>query len=74
MAGDVKTFMALLEIEKVYMDPSVDFATICRWLKADKEKLNSEVMAVFGKDGDEMIDVYRRTQATILSIKYGITL
>ncbi len=65
-------FGRLMNEEKVYIDPSVDFAAVCRWLGMDAEALDAVLREELGYGGDGLMEAYRRLYRASLSEKYGI--
>lgn len=56
-------FGRLLEEKKVHKDKSCDFVSVCRMLDTDPEEFGKYVFSQVGMSGDEVLDLYRRTDA-----------
>lgn len=67
-------FSALLEKERIYMDPALTFGTVCKWIHADKESLDRYIMEETGYSGDDILKAYRGSIASHFMKKYGIEL
>lgn len=67
-------FAALLEDEKIYLDPSVTFERICGWLETSPAEMDSYLMDTIGYSGDDILKTYRGGMALYFMEKYGISL
>lgn len=65
-------FSRLLLDEKIYLDPSVRFSDICRWIGADETALGTIVAIELGMSGDGLIEKYREGEVSRLNSKYDI--
>ena len=52
-------FGRLLDKDLIYIDPSVDFRSICKMIGAPEAKLDSFIYKELGMDGDAVIARYR---------------
>lgn len=53
-------FFQLMEDDKVYLDPSCDFDTICEGLGVSPDEFNEFLMEELGFTGEEIIARYRK--------------
>lgn len=67
-------FAALMEDEKVYMDPSLSFSSVCGWIGVPAEAMDAYLNENFGWCGSEVMSMYRRTVPLRFYEKYGILL
>lgn len=65
-------FALLLEEEKIYMDPSVTFDSVCSWLGVEKAALDCYVESMLGCSGMDVIRAYRASVPFRFLSKYGI--
>lgn len=52
-------FGQLLDEDLIYIDPSVDFRSICKMIGAPEAELDSYIYEELGLDGDAVIARYR---------------
>ena len=69
-----RLFSVLLLEEKVYMNPSIRFKDICRWLGADAGSLGDTVSKELGMSGDLLLEKYRKADMLRIREKYGLDL
>lgn len=67
-------FYILVEEEKVYMDPSLGFADICRWIGVGSDDMDRWLMAELGFSGSDILKAYRGAASSYFWKKYGILL
>jgi len=60
MKDDYTNFEIIMDSGKIYLDPSVDFRTICRKIGASPLHLNSILKKELGVSGKEILSKYRR--------------
>lgn len=65
-------FSKLLLDEKIYLDPSVRFSDICKWIGADEKALETIVSMELGMSGDGLIAKYREGEVSRLNSRYDI--
>ena len=65
-------FSVLLLEEKVYLDPTLTFSDICRWMGADERALSTMMAMELGTDGDSLMRSYREGELSRLREKYDI--
>lgn len=54
-------FSQLLDREKIWLDPSVSFASICRRLGVSRHRFDRFLQKDLGFRGEEILAVYRRS-------------
>lgn len=67
-----ETFCRLMTEENLYVDPTLTFATVCRWIGVSPSELDLELGEELGFSGEAMIQHLRARQATRLREQYGI--
>lgn len=67
-------FSVLMEEEKVYMDPTLTFGEICRWIGVESRSLDSWLMSELGFSGSDILKAYRGAASSHFWKKYGILL
>ena len=67
-----ETFCQLMTEESLYVDPSLTFATVCRWLGVSPSELDLELGKELGFSGEALIHHLRTQQAMRLREQYGI--
>ncbi|MGN0194921.1 MAG: hypothetical protein ACI4AE_00505 [Candidatus Cryptobacteroides sp.] len=65
-------FSVLLLEEKVYLDPTLTFSDVCRWMGADEAALSTMMAMELGTDGDSLMRRYREGELSRLREKYDI--
>lgn len=65
-------FSVLLLEEKVYLDPTLTFSDVCRWMGADETALSTMMAMELGTDGDSLMRRYREGELSRLREKYDI--
>ena len=69
--ADYERFCALLLEDRIYLDPSVTFPLICRWLSADARALDARLREEAGIGGRDLLATLRRREPERLLRKYG---
>lgn len=67
-----ETFCRLMTEENLYIDPTLTFATVCRWLGASPAALDHRLEQELGYSGEALIAELRSRQAFRLREQYGI--
>lgn len=67
-------FSVLLEEEKVYMDPTLTFAELCRRIGVESRLLDRCLMSELGFSGSDILKAYRGAASSYFWKKYGILL
>lgn len=67
-----ETFCRLMTEENLYVDPSLSFATVCRWIGVSPSELDLELGNELGFSGEALIRHLRAQQAERLREQYGI--
>lgn len=67
-----ETFCRLMTEENLYIDPSLTYATVCRWLGVSPSELNRVLGNELGFSGEALIHHFRTQQAVRLREQYGI--
>ena len=67
-----ETFCHLMTDENLFVDPSLTFATVCRWLGVSPSELDRELGNELGFSGEALIHHLRTQQAVRLREQYGI--
>ena len=65
-------FSVLLLEEKVYLDPTLTFSDVWRWMGADERALSTMMAMELGTDGDSLMRSYREGELSRLREKYDI--
>lgn len=65
-------FGRMLLEDKVYLDPSVTFDMICRWIGADRHLLDALVRRELGISGQALMRLYRAREPQRLVAKYAL--
>lgn len=65
-------FGDLLVQERIYIDPSIDFRTVCAWLSVRPAALDRLLVRELGYSGDGLFAEYRRRYREGLEEKFGI--
>lgn len=58
--------------EKVYLDPTVSFTSICRAMGAPARELDALLEAELGMDGESVLRQLRAQEPAYLARKYGL--
>ena len=66
-------FERLLDEDFIFIDPSVDFRSICLAIGAPVAGLDSFVFNELGMSGDSVIDSYRTIWRDSIVAKYGVS-
>ena len=66
-----ETFCRLMTEEDLYVDPTLTFATVCRWLGVSPTELDREIGNELGFSGEALIHHLRTRQANRLRDTYG---
>lgn len=74
MENYFKIFSDLMDEEKVYMDPSLTFADICRWMGVRSRDMDRWLMGELGFSGSDILKAYRGAASSYFWKKYGILL
>ena len=64
-------FEKLLDEDFVFIDPSVNFRSLCRMIGAPGKKLDSYIYNELGMNGDAVIACYRAQWYASIIEKYG---
>lgn len=64
-------FSRLLHEDKIFMDPSLSFSIICRWIGADRRRLDKLIKNELGLSGMEMIRAFRAIEMERIAEKYS---
>lgn len=67
-----ETFCRLMTEENLYIDPSLTYATVCRWLGVSPSELDRVLGNELGFSGEALIHHFRTQQAVRLRDQYGI--
>lgn len=67
-----ETFCRLMTEENLYIDPSLTYATVCRWLGVSPSELDRVLGNELGFSGEALIHHFRTQQAVRLREQYGI--
>ena len=65
-------FSVLLLEEKAYLDPTLTFSDVCRWMGAGERALSTMMAMELGTDGDSLMRSYREGELSRLREKYDI--
>mgnify|MGYP003522257567 CR=1 FL=1 len=57
--GDYELFSEFLLENRAYLDPKLDFITICRDLNIDYKSLDNTLFHELGVGGQELIEIFR---------------
>lgn len=74
MENYFKLFSILMDKEKVYMDPSLTFGDVCRWIGVRNTAFDRWLMSELGFHGDDILKAYRGAASSYFWKKYGILL
>lgn len=66
-------FERLLDEDFIFVDPSVDFRSLCLAIGAPADKLDSYIFSEIGLSGDSVIDHYRAIWLDSIVAKYGVS-
>lgn len=67
-----ETFCHLMVDERLYIDPTLSFGTVCDWLGADPAALDALLEEELGFSGPALLEHFRRQLNTRLRDTYGI--
>ena len=67
-----ETFCHLMTEENLYIDPTLTYATVCRWLGVNPSELDRELGNELGFSGEALMHHLRTQQAVRLRDQYGI--
>lgn len=67
-----RLFEKLLNEEKLYLCPAIDFPRICSAIGVDARKLDAYVWEELGMGGQKLMDAYRSAFPEEIEEKYGI--
>lgn len=67
-----ETFCRLMTEENLYIDPTLTFATVCRWIGTSPAALDHVLEQELGYSGEALIAHFRAQQALRLRDNYGI--
>ena len=67
-----ETFCHLMTEENLYIDPTLTYATVCRWLGVNPSELDRELGNELGFSGEVLMHHLRTQQAVRLREQYGI--
>lgn len=55
------TFERLMETDRIWLDPNVDFSCICRILDLPRRRFDRFLYGELGFRGEEILAIYRRS-------------
>ena len=65
-------FGALMTEEKLYLNPSIKFKTLCSKLGVDPAEMDRKLFNELGYKGEELMEAYREGTRRALQEKYGL--
>ena len=65
-------FGALMTEEKLYLNPSIKFKTLCSKLGVDPAEMDRKLFSELGYKGEELMEAYREGTRRALLEKYGL--
>ena len=68
-----ETFCRLMAEERLYIDPSISYASVCRALGADPDELDRELEEELGYSGEALIAHFREQFRARLMENYGFS-
>lgn len=72
ISGAYEIFERMLDVEKIYLIPYLDFDTICGWIGVNPSELDILLSDELGMTGDELLDFYRSYWKDYFFRKYKV--
>ena len=64
-------FSRLMHEDKIFMDSNLPFSIVCRWIGADRRKLDKLIKSELGISGMQMMRAFRAIEMERIAEKYS---